>query len=920
MIKGCLHSGADWGFRMIGGIVNENALREHLSALGPLPCARVRLLPDEGSRMVASVDEYCALAGYSHAEIKKEPRCDRVRNLVLEDDLKRFDAEMQEIVEDKRTCIRYRIRKLDGSIAWQMAYAVTVIAADEGTVADMLVFDITAEAEGIAEGSLGGASDDLRACALPRMLNVIVTEHDLQDQILSIPEQEGLCGLGRKSIKPMSSDEFIASGLLHPDSIAAYLAFLKKLEKEDTADTAVRYRVAAETYHWVHLDAYVVERSKGCVRRRIGLIRFIDGPPTDQACEECDDESVSESVSHPFGNVLEKKSRFRQKPWQSFLHARKSLLPMAGIFLATCLVIIGVFLNYGVTLRHEFYQMSIEGMNDYTAAQKVEVEASIHEIKNTISAMVILAETPDIDPQGVAFSNYLAGWNEKQSFQVDYVSLDTLKDALSSTYSLPSDTATLERVQNGENIISEVRYSNRLKGYYYSIAEPIVKDGQVVGALRSVVNASDLLKTSQDSSQVKLLSASLIKGDGSLVLSDNGKPQAQGSFYDVMLGEGTPEKTVAAVQEIVENDSTVATTMLGERDGRMFFFTAIRLGYNDWNIVNITEESGLAEHSDEVLSKTFTTGVVLMAITVSAAFAVFFFFSRMRRKISYETDRYNVLSEFTDTVLFEYSYEKDTLTLTSNARKIFPLNDLRKEHYLEEDIPLVNIHPDDYHLVRNLLEYPVPSGEMKEIIYRAQVLSGDYRWFSCQCRYIYAGLEVCTAVGKIVDIDEQKAYENRLVEQAQIDALTKIYNKGAAELQIEKALIENTSGFLFMIDVDDFKFINDEYGHNTGDRVLAQVGKALTTVFRQSDPVGRTGGDEFIAYLSHADDLAVAEEKARLLSEYMDKVSIDLKVPIGLSIGIARFPSDGVTYKELFKAADKRMYEKKSRTKKRTRQ
>ncbi|MEG2368477.1 MAG: sensor domain-containing diguanylate cyclase, partial [Raoultibacter sp.] len=493
-----------------------------------------------------------------------------------------------------------------------------------------------------------------------------------------------------------------------------------------------------------------------------------------------------------------------------------------------------------------------------------------------------------------------------------------LQAALSSSNALPSDKEMLERIQRGENIISEVRYSDRLQGYYYSVAEPIKKQGSVVGALRSIVVATDLLKTSQDSSQVSLASASLIKRDGTLLLTGEGTSSSQRSFYDILREMGMPDETVLSAREAVENDSTVSTMMLGERDSHMFFLTAIRLNYNDWNIVNITEESRLAEHSDAVLHNTFATGLVLVGISIGAALLVFFFFSRMSRKISYETDRYNILSEFTDTVLFEYSYKTDTLTLTPNARKIFFVTELSKERYLKEDVSLVTVHPDDYHLVKDLLEHPATSGEMREIIYRAQVLSGDYRWFSCQCRYVYEGLEVCTAVGKIVDIDEQKAYENRLVEQAQLDGLTNIYNKGAAELRIDAALAQGNPGFLFMMDVNDFKSINDEYGHAMGDRVLARVGRALTTVFRQTDSVGRTGGDEFIAYLFDTDNRAIAEEKARLVSEYMDKVSFELAVPISLSIGIAQFPAEGTTYKELFKTADARMYEKKNHMKKRS--
>ncbi|MEG1831163.1 MAG: diguanylate cyclase [Raoultibacter sp.] len=861
-----------------------------------------------------ATEDYCVLTGYTSTQLLEAPLCGQLATLVCEDDRVRLAAEMKEIAAGSRLCARYRMRKKDGSLAWHLAYAAAVRTAEEGTLATFLVFDITAKPDApVCTRGENGQDAPFDQASL-RMLNVIVAEHDFETQIMSIPKQEGLSGLAKKDLKPMSRDEFIASGLIHPDSVAAYRAFLKRMESEDEATVIVRHRVAADTYHWLHLDSRVVAGEEGRPRRRVGLIRFIDDPLLGERGQDV----------HAQGSLAEGKTA-RAKPNRQgasggFFHrARKPLVLLGFIFLVACLVIASIFVNYSNTLRREFYQMSIEGMNDYTVAQKAEVESSIHEIENTIAAMVVLAETPDVDPAGAAFSEYLAGWNEKQAFQIEYASLSQLEDVVLNPGALPSDAETIDRIRRGEGAISEVRYSERLQGYYYSIAEPVTHDGQVVGALRSIVNASDLLKTSQASSQVSLVNAALIKGDGALVLGSGQQAAGQESLYEVLLASGMPQHTVSAARDAIENDSTVATIMLGEREGRMFFLTAIRLNVNDWNIVNITEESGLAQHSDAVLGNTLVTGLLLVAISISAVFLVFFLFNRMSKKISYEANRYNILSEFTDTVLFEYFYKTDTLTLTPNARNIFFVRDLRKEHYIEQNTPLVDIHPDDYHLVKGLLQHPNASGEMNEIIYRAKVISGDYRWFSCQCRYVYEGPEVCTAVGKIVDIDVQKAYETRLIEQAQIDGLTQIYNKGAAEMKIEELLAQGQPGFLFIMDVNDFKFINDEYGHNTGDRVLAQVGLALKTIFRQTDLVGRTGGDEFIAYLSLSNDSALAQEKTRLVSAYMDKVALDFGVPISLSIGIARFPADGSTYEALFKVADTLMYEKKCQTKKKTR-
>ena len=523
-----------------------------------------------------------------------------------------------------------------------------------------------------------------------------------------------------------------------------------------------------------------------------------------------------------------------------------------------------------------------------------------------------MAESSDVDPEGEAFTEFLTSWNERGTYGVTYESITALENATDSSSRRESDLETLSKLEAGESVISEVRWSNRLDGYFYSIAEPVMKDGAVIGVLRSVVDAHSLIETNQIKSQVTLLGSVLMKGDGTIITDSEESELYDGqNLYDVLIGQGFSTATVAAMRENVENESDVATVAIGKTDDRMLFFTSERLNVNDWTIVNFTEENTTAEHSQVILRDTVLAGTVLVVISAIACIVVALVIGRFRRRALREAERYAVLAEFSDTVLFEYSYFDDVLELTPNARNVFSLDTLRRTHYEEYGPLLIDFYEEDIPLVKQVIERPAPPGEARQIKVRARTLSGEYRWFSIKCRYLYEGALPYAAVGKMVDITQQQALEEQLTRQSQMDGLTKAFNKVTVEGKIAAALAEHAHGLLFVIDVDHFKQINDSKGHGVGDQVLTAIAAALFEVFRRGDPVGRVGGDEFVAFARGADEEALAEVKQEALRSRIADVSRELGVTVTLSIGVARYPLDGATYQELFDAADRAMYRAK---------
>ncbi len=152
--------------------------------------------------------------------------------------------------------------------------------------------------------------------------------------------------------------------------------------------------------------------------------------------------------------------------------------------------------------------------------------------------------------------------------------------------------------------------------------------------------------------------------------------------------------------------------------------------------------------------------------------------------------------------------------------------------------------------------------------------------------------------------------------QKDTDEMTGLMNKSALTRAINGYLADGQSGkgVLFMLDVDKFKSINDTYGHDTGDRVIRQLGSCLAGLFTGGEITGRFGGDEFIVFIRDTDDpeaaCVTAEKIARSVSEQVALPDGDRKASV--SVGIAVYRGEEKNYSEIFRKADAALYRAKA--------
>lgn len=280
-------------------------------------------------------------------------------------------------------------------------------------------------------------------------------------------------------------------------------------------------------------------------------------------------------------------------------------------------------------------------------------------------------------------------------------------------------------------------------------------------------------------------------------------------------------------------------------------------------------------------------------------------------------ERYKVIMDQTSDIVFEWDVQRDKMFFSDHWQHKFG-NAVLRENMVEMVPQSARLHPEDKPKFVAIMEAIKQGTLYNETDFRMKNKVGEYIW--CRMRsttqFDDAGRPV-KAIGVIADIDTQKREQERLLWQAEQDALTELYNKSATKHHVERLLREAKEAALLIIDVDDFKGVNDRFGHLCGDAVLVEIARHLRHLLRVSDVVGRIGGDEFLVFLPYFSDAAGVAEKAREVLRAFERIAVggNAQCKLGCSIGIALYPRDAAGYTELYRCADQALYHAKAQGK-----
>lgn len=276
--------------------------------------------------------------------------------------------------------------------------------------------------------------------------------------------------------------------------------------------------------------------------------------------------------------------------------------------------------------------------------------------------------------------------------------------------------------------------------------------------------------------------------------------------------------------------------------------------------------------------------------------------------------RYRTIIDMSDNIIFEWNFHNNEVTFSNNFNKKFSYR-APSDHFADSFLLKCKVHPDDAERYKSDLEKVAKGENFKRNEYRWKNIYGDYIWVLIRTATINDKEgNPLKVVGVIVDIDRAKKSENMLTARASFDSLTGVYNRETIESainnEIELIAVRKTEFAILFVDIDDFKFYNDQYSHATGDQVLRFTATTIKNAIGENGIAGRYGGDEFIICLKNSeenDPALVAEQILNTLKDGFDSDSGD-HLSVNVSIGISIIRDNSKRVEEIIGQADDAMY------------
>ncbi|MDQ0202969.1 diguanylate cyclase domain-containing protein [Pectinatus haikarae] len=285
---------------------------------------------------------------------------------------------------------------------------------------------------------------------------------------------------------------------------------------------------------------------------------------------------------------------------------------------------------------------------------------------------------------------------------------------------------------------------------------------------------------------------------------------------------------------------------------------------------------------------------------------------------TFDTESYRILAELSQAIMFEWEIVNDHISVSDNWSLVFgnkpPIGNFSGniDRIFSIDPKTKNVFTEYVNRTKKIKKVGPQHYEKFEL--HLLTKNNEYIWFQVRLLLRCDENESPERVfGMMTDINMQKKEYESLLHEARHDVLTNLYNKATTQRLIAHYLrhsrLKDKRQVLFVIDIDNFKDINDLFGHLFGDSVIVDIAHSIKLVFNKTDIVGRIGGDEFMALCKNcSEDLFIRKSHELLAALSKTYTHQARSIKISASIGAVISPDYGTRFEDLFRKADKALY------------
>ncbi len=275
--------------------------------------------------------------------------------------------------------------------------------------------------------------------------------------------------------------------------------------------------------------------------------------------------------------------------------------------------------------------------------------------------------------------------------------------------------------------------------------------------------------------------------------------------------------------------------------------------------------------------------------------------------------KYEFAIEATNSFIWQIDIQKQSVEFSENFLDLVGMDTARKGYIY--DVVNTVVHEEDRSIFLNELNKYIknPKGSVEAQI-RILSKEGSIRWYLIRGKgFSLKSKKIDTLYGVLIDITEIKQKEEHIEFLSVHDPLTRLYNRRKLSEILTLEMRNNERGSLILLDLDDFKNVNDVLGHVYGDEVLKKIAQFIRDISPENAMAFRFGGDEFLILLKEGSLRKIRDFAKKLKNTINEKIILNgLENNITATMGIVRYPTDGAHIDVLLTKADIAMYNAKS--------